>query len=114
MKYNLLCESSLSNSNNQDVSIDTNLELNAKISTCENLDTCIKLSLYKLLSYMELTFYGIVSGSMRFTELGDPTLAHSQWHTNTLYYQSNYKKHFSYSTAGKNELQKYKLSPELG
>ena len=45
---------------------------------------------------MELTFYGIVSGSMRFTELGNPTLAHSQWHTNTLYYESDSKKKFTY------------------
>ena len=60
MKYELLCQPSLSNSDDQDVSLDTNLELNAEISTYENLDTDIKLSLHKLIGYMEFIFHDIL------------------------------------------------------
>ena len=86
--------------------------MNAEISTFKNLDTNIKLSLHKLLDYMELTFYSIGSG-MCFTELGDSTLAHIQWHINTLYYESDSKKKFTHRTEGKTKLHEHKLSPEL-
>jgi len=115
MKYKLLCESSLSNSDEQDMSIDTNqLGLHTEISTCENLDTDIKLSIHKLVGYNELTLHGIGGGGIRFAELEDATLLHSQWHANTLYYEGDCKKTFTHRTEGKTKLHEHKLPPELG
>ena len=114
MKYKLLCQSSLSNSDEQDTSIDTNVEMNAEISICENLDTDIKLSIHKLLGYNELTLHGIGGGGIRFAELEDATLLHCQWHANTLYYESDCKKKFTHRTEGKPKLHEHKLPPELG